>query len=199
MRKEPKVQLVELFDFARGFGAVEGIERDLRERRWRGTLAGVGAVIVQVATLAASKDYLSRVGHFFANLFSGNWDKLIGGEQGLDIYQLLAVGLLVAGGAAFPGLRNTHLLLPSSPGALSLYVLGSPVPARRRPADGSERPVVEHRRRPEQAASRSDQSAQRQASTPVVARPERTSDRAATTTGFTHSRQRAVRLEPEGD
>jgi tetratricopeptide (TPR) repeat protein len=114
MRKEPKVQLVELFDFARGFGAVEGIEKDLRERRWRGTLAGVGAVIVQVATLAASKDYLSRVGHFFANLFSGNWDKLIGGEQGLDIYQLLAVGLLVAGAAAFLVLRNTHVLLRDS-------------------------------------------------------------------------------------
>lgn len=108
------MQLVELFDFARGFGAVEGIERDLRERRWRGTLAGVGAVIVQVATLAASKDYLSRVGHFFANLFSGNWDKLIGGEQGLDIYQLLAVGLLVAGAAAFLVLRNTHVLLRDS-------------------------------------------------------------------------------------
>lgn len=58
VRKEPKV-LVELFDFARGFGAVEGIEKDLRERRWRGTLAGVGAVIVQVATLAEDQENLA--------------------------------------------------------------------------------------------------------------------------------------------
>ena len=132
--------LAELFDFARGFGAVEGIEKDLRDRRWRGTLAGVGAVIVQVATLAASKDYLSRVGHFFANLLSGNWHQLIGGEQGLDVYQLLAVGLLVAGAVTFLVLRNTQVLLRESTEPFRYTFSVAPFPRAGVPQMGASAP-----------------------------------------------------------
>jgi tetratricopeptide (TPR) repeat protein len=108
------VKVAELVDLARGYGAVEGIERDLRERRWRGTLAGVGAVIVQVVVLAANKDYLARAGQFFSNLFSGQWDRLIGGKEGLNPYELLALGVLIAGAVIFIVLRNTQVLLRDS-------------------------------------------------------------------------------------
>ncbi|NVM54984.1 MAG: hypothetical protein HWN66_14865 [Candidatus Helarchaeota archaeon] len=77
---------------------VQGVERDLLRRRRTGTIGGIAALawaIIQIVIGLANANYLKNIDLFIKNLISKQWGDLIGGTEGLPIYEFTGIIVLV--------------------------------------------------------------------------------------------------------
>ncbi len=98
---------------------VHGVERELLRRRRTGTFSGIVAVawaIIQIVISIVDKEYFQHIEKFIANLVSGEWGALFGGTEGLSLYELTGISVLVLAVGAYLVLRWTSFLQKEAQG-----------------------------------------------------------------------------------
>jgi hypothetical protein len=95
---------------------VQGVERQLLQRRRTGAIGGwiaLAAALFQILSAAIKSDYLKNLGSFFKNLFTRRFDELLG-PDGLSIYELTGMLILLIGFGIYFLFRRTSFLLKES-------------------------------------------------------------------------------------
>jgi tetratricopeptide (TPR) repeat protein len=113
------MKLSELIPTADQLKLVQGVERQLLRRRRAGTLGGVIAIAwaaIQILISVVNKKYLQNIDEFVRNLVSGQWGELVGGAQGLSLYELAGILVLTAAIVTYLLLRWTSFLQKEAEG-----------------------------------------------------------------------------------
>ena len=93
---------------------VQGVERDLLRRRRTGTISGITAIAwatIQILIGLVHEKYLENIGPFIENLISGQWRDLFGAPEGLSIYEVTGILVLVIAVGVYLVFRWTRVLL----------------------------------------------------------------------------------------